>query len=132
MLDKSTEQRNDVMVSLFVFPFLARTILQETSTETDDKTIKKSTVVDLLTIIFFLKKRQVIFTSDDNKFSRVNVIKRTENFRSSKTLLFRTKATRKTFLVKMRFLRMRRNNHFHINGFTFSLALKERLGATRK
>ena len=40
MLDKSTDQGNDVMVAPFVFPFLAHTILQETSTETDDKTIK--------------------------------------------------------------------------------------------
>ena len=40
MLDKSTDSRNDVMVAPFVFPFLARTIFQETSTEMDDKTIK--------------------------------------------------------------------------------------------
>ena len=39
MLDKSTDQGNDVMAAPFVFLFLARTILQETSTETDDKTI---------------------------------------------------------------------------------------------
>ena len=40
MFDKSTDQGNDDMVARFVFPFLARTILLETSTETDDKTIK--------------------------------------------------------------------------------------------
>ena len=39
MLYKSTDQGNDVMAAPFVFLFLARTILQETSTETDDKTI---------------------------------------------------------------------------------------------
>ena len=91
MLAKSTDPRNDVMVAPFVFPFPARTIFQETSTEMDDKTIKKSTVVDLLTrhffFCFFFPKRQVIFTSEDNKFSRVYVLKR-ENFRSSKTLFF--------------------------------------------
>ena len=88
MLDKSTDPRNDVMVAPFVFPFPARTIFQETSTEMDDKTVKKSTVVDLLTKHFFFPKRQVIFTSEDNKFSRVYVIKRTGNFRSCKTLFF--------------------------------------------
>ena len=53
MLDKSTDPSNDVMVAPFVFLFPARTIFQETSTEMDDKTVKKkSTVVDLLTIHF--------------------------------------------------------------------------------
>ena len=36
------------------------------------------------------------------------------------------------FLVKMRFICMRIKNELHINGFTLSLALKQRLGATRK
>ena len=90
MLDKSTDQGNDVMVAPFVFPFLARTILKETSTETDDKTIK----IDCcrfannsfsVFFFFFFPKRHVIYTSEDNKFSRVYVIKRTGNFRSSKT-----------------------------------------------
>ena len=35
-------------------------------------------------------------------------------------------------LVKMSFICMRINNHFHINGFALCLALKQRLGATRK
>ena len=39
MLDKSTDQGNDVIVAPFAFLFLARTILQETSTGTDDKAI---------------------------------------------------------------------------------------------
>ena len=47
MLDKSTDQGNDVMVATFVFPFLARTILQETSTEMDDKTIKKNRLLSI-------------------------------------------------------------------------------------
>ena len=36
------------------------------------------------------------------------------------------------FLVKMRFICMRIKNDLHINGFTLSLALKQRLGATWK
>ena len=92
MLDKSTDQGNDVMVAPFVFPFLARTILQETSTETDDETIKidccRFADNTFFVCLFFFPKRQVIYTSEDNKFSRVYVIKRTGNFRSCKTLFF--------------------------------------------
>jgi len=36
------------------------------------------------------------------------------------------------FLVKMRFICMRIKNDLHINGFTLTLALKQRLGATWK
>ena len=35
-------------------------------------------------------------------------------------------------LVKMRFICVRIKNDLHINGFTLSLALKQRLGATWK
>ena len=35
-------------------------------------------------------------------------------------------------LFKMGFICIRIKNHFHINGFALSLALKQRLGATRK
>ena len=38
----------------------------------------------------------------------------------------------KTFLVKMNFIRMKINNHFHINSVAPSLALKQRFGSTRK
>ena len=38
----------------------------------------------------------------------------------------------KTLLVKINFICMRIQNHFYINGFELSLALEERLGATRK
>ena len=38
----------------------------------------------------------------------------------------------KTFLVKMSFICMGIRNHFLINSFARSLALKQRLGATRK
>ena len=35
-------------------------------------------------------------------------------------------------LFKMSFISIRIKKHFHINGFALSLALKQRLGATRK
>ena len=35
-------------------------------------------------------------------------------------------------LFKMNFICIRIKKHFHINGFALSLALKQRLGATRK
>ena len=35
-------------------------------------------------------------------------------------------------LFKMSFICIRIKKHFHINGFALSLALKQRLGATRK
>ena len=38
----------------------------------------------------------------------------------------------KTLLVKISFICMRIKNHFYINGLELSLALKRRLGATRK
>ena len=103
MLDKSTDPRNDVMVAPFVFPFLARTILQETSTETDDKTIKIDCcrfADNTFFVCFFFPKRQVMFTSEDNKFSRLYVIKRTENFRSSRTLFFGPRLRAKPLLRK--------------------------------
>ena len=42
------------------------------------------------------------------------------------------KAYLKTLLVKINFICTRIQNHFYINGFELSLALEERLGATRK
>ena len=45
---------------------------------------------------------------------------------------FQNEAKRKPFLVKMRFIYIGIKNHFHINGFVFSHALKQKLGATRK
>ena len=53
-------------------------------------------------------------------------------FPSSKTSTFKTRLIAKHFFVKMSFIFMRKKNHFHINGFTCSLALKQRLGETRK
>lgn len=38
----------------------------------------------------------------------------------------------KTFLVKKRYICIRTKNHFHVNGLTLSLTLKQRFGATLK
>ena len=56
-------------------------------------------------------------------------------FPSLKTLSFKTKLSAKPFFVKTIFCLHEINNkknHFHVNGFIFSLVLKPRLGATRK
>ena len=53
-------------------------------------------------------------------------------FQSGKNSHCQKEATCKMFLVKMRFICMRIKSDLHINGFTLSLALKQRLGATRK
>ena len=53
-------------------------------------------------------------------------------FRVRKTVIFRTRLRAKPFLVKMSYICMRIKEHFHINGFALSLALKQRLGATQK
>ena len=53
-------------------------------------------------------------------------------FRVRKTVIFRTRLSAKPFLVKMSYICMRIKEHFHINGFGLSLALKQRLGATQK
>ena len=53
-------------------------------------------------------------------------------FLSSKISSFQNEAQCKTSLVKMSFICTRIRNHFHDNGFVFSLALKRRLGTTRK
>lgn len=51
-------------------------------------------------------------------------------FLSSKITHFQNEARCKAFVVKMCFICMRVNNHFHINSFALRLALKERLEAT--
>ena len=50
------------------------------------------------------------------------------HLRVKKTLTFKHEA----FLVKTNFICMRMKNHFHINDYALSLALKQRLGTTRK
>ena len=52
-------------------------------------------------------------------------------FPSSKNPHFQNEAKCKTFVVNMRFICMRIKNHFHINGFALTLALKQRVEATR-
>ena len=54
-------------------------------------------------------------------------------FPSSKNSHLQNEAKCKTFVVKMSFICMRiTSSNFHVNGFTISLALKQRLGATQK
>ena len=53
------------------------------------------------------------------------------HFQVPKNSRFQNKAKCVTFLL-LRFLHKRRKNHFQINGFALSLALRQRLGATRK
>ena len=53
-------------------------------------------------------------------------------FPSSKNSHFQNEAKCKTFLVKMSLICMRIKYHFHVSSFALSLALKQRLGATRK
>ena len=55
----------------------------------------------------------------------------TGRFGVPKTLTFKTRLSAKNFLVKTSFICMRMKRHFHINGVAFSLALKQRPGATR-
>ena len=50
------------------------------------------------------------------------------HLRVKKTLTFKPEA----FLVKTNFICMRMKNHFHINDYALSLALKQRLGTIRK
>ena len=52
------------------------------------------------------------------------------SFPSSKTPTFKTRLAAKPFFVKTSFNWMRTKNHFHINSFKLSLALKQRLAAT--
>ena len=53
-------------------------------------------------------------------------------FPSSKNSHIQNEGKCNTFLVKMSFICKRIKNYFHVNGFSLSLALKQRLGATRK
>ena len=51
---------------------------------------------------------------------------------SSKTSHFQSEAKCQTFVVKMRFARMRIKNHVHVNGSALNLALIQGLEVTRK
>ena len=51
-------------------------------------------------------------------------------FPSSRNSTYQNETKCKSFLLKMSFICMRIKNHFHINSFAFSLALKLRLEAT--
>ena len=58
--------------------------------------------------------------------------KRNGPFPSSKNSLFQNEAKCTTSVVKRSFILRKTKSHFHINGFAFSLAFKQTLGATRK
>ena len=53
-------------------------------------------------------------------------------FPSFKNSHFQNEAKCKNFVAKMSLICMRKKNHFHVNGFVLSLALNQRLEATRK
>ena len=53
-------------------------------------------------------------------------------FPSSKKSHFQNEARCETFVVKMSFICIIIENHFHINGFALSLVLKVRFLGTRK
>ena len=53
-------------------------------------------------------------------------------FPSSKKSHFQNEAKCETFVVKMSFICITTKNHFHINGFALSLALKVRFFGTQK
>ena len=57
---------------------------------------------------------------------------RNRPFTSSKICRFQNGAEWKTFLVKLSFICMRIESHFYIDDFVLSLALKQRIGTTRK
>ena len=59
-------------------------------------------------------------------------LKHNRPFPSSKKSHFQNEAKCETFVVKMSFICIIIENHFHINGFALSLVLKVRLFGTRK
>ena len=80
--------------------------------------------------LFQFATRSIIYWAP--RLSQLFQLWRNWPFPSSKDSHFRNEAKFKTFLVKMKFICMRIKKHFHINGFTLSLALKQRLEATGK
>ena len=65
-------------------------------------------------------------------FTHVASIYANRPFLSSKNSHFQNEAKCETFVVKMSFICIIIKNHFHINGFALSLALKVRFFGTRK
>ena len=63
---------------------------------------------------------------------KVHDFKINRPFPSSKKSHFQNEAKCETFVVKMSFICIIIKNHFHINGFALSLALKVRFFGTRK
>ena len=60
------------------------------------------------------------------------IYKHNRPFPSSKKFHFQNEAKCEIFVVKMSFICIIIKNHFHINGFALSLALKVRFFGTRK
>ena len=81
---------------------------------------------------FFTKilKKQEEFAQTSSCFKCMSCGNR--NFLNSKNSYFQKEAKSKTFLVKMCFIWMRLKIYHHVNGFTLSLTLKQRLGITQK
>ena len=59
-------------------------------------------------------------------------VRKNRSFPSSRNSHFQNEAKCETFVVKMSFICIIIKNHFHINGFAVSLALKARFFGTRK
>ena len=65
-------------------------------------------------------------------FLTISTINTNRPFPSSKKSRFQNEAKCETFVVKKSFICIIIKNHFHINGFALSLALKVRFFGTRK
>ena len=93
--------------------------------------------------VFVARPRAVVLLSSEERFElrssplarARSTVTQKRNMRQFAVSDFKNKPSEakcRTFLVIMSFICMRIKNHFHINGFAFSLALKQRLGTTRK
>ena len=76
---------------------------------------------DIRTVFDLFQSGYFFFTFDRNR-----------PFPSSKKTHFQNEVKCETFVVKMSFICIIVKNHFHINGFALSLALKVRFFGTRK
>ena len=70
--------------------------------------------------------------SKDSPIDGLFVLSGFRPFPNSKKSHFQNEAKCETFAVKMSFIYIIIKNHFHINGFALSLALKVRFFGTRK
>lgn len=85
-------------------------------------------VRDMLYIIECLKEcRHPYFTFCYMLFQPTKFPPFNRPFSSSKNFHFQNEAQCKIFLLEMSFICVRLKNDYHINGFAFSLAFKQRL-----